>query len=555
MKAKLLIFAFLFLIPINVASAEVIRSFDVKINAKSDGQMEVNERILYDFEGEYRHGILREIPLYSKVGDLYRNIRINEVSVKRDGKDEKFDKYNEDENIVFKVGDKDKTITGPQLYEISYVVENGIGSNYQTHDEIYWNATGNNSSAIIEKASIEIVNDKNIKANRIACFTRSRNYSMQLCTYNPNELKTVMTTGRMYPGEGLTVVYGYPKGTYPESVLSKDPPSSLTEKLLKFFWDRKLYVWGILNILFPSLLYVWYQKKKNKKRYGKPAVNFEIPKDENGKIIPPALAGTIDNAKLDRDDVIATIFDLAIRKYIKLEEIKSKSKILGVIDKTNTQQQIRKLKNSDNELNSFEKKLFERLFKTSDVVQLKDLKKDFYSTFTAMENEAFKILVEKKYFVKNPKAQQGFLLVFALFSLISLNIILGISFLFLSKKLNGRTPLGDDIDFKIDGLKLFLNKMNRNYKWQADNFYTVEQMIPYAMSLGFIDKFMEQLKIIKPDYNPTWYHGYSGSFYSFYPSFYSSVSSNMTTSAPSSSSGFSSGSSGGGGGGGGVGSW
>ncbi|HZJ18199.1 MAG TPA: hypothetical protein VFD45_01095, partial [Patescibacteria group bacterium] len=123
---------------------------------------------------------------------------------------------------------------------------------------------------------------------------------------------------------------------------------------------------------------------------------------------------------------------------------------------------------------------------------------------------------------------------------------------FLAKKLIGRTSLGDEIDFKIDGLKLFLKSMDRNYKWQAERFYIVEQMIPYAMALGYIERFMEQLKIIKPDYNPTWYHGYSGGFYVGYSGFYSSMTTNMTS---SSSSGASSGFSGGGGGGGGGGSW
>ena len=135
------------------------------------------------------------------------------------------------------------------------------------------------------------------------------------------------------------------------------------------------------------------------------------------------------------------------------------------------------------------------------------------------------------------------------------NVFLSGMFFFLSYKLIGRTALGDEVDYQIDGLKLFLKSMDRNYKWQADKFYTVEAMIPYAMSLGFIDKFMEQLKIINPEYKPTWYTGYHGAFFASYGAFYSSVNSNVTTSAPSSSSGSSGGFSGGGGGGGGGGSW
>lgn len=96
--------------------------------------------------------------------------------------------------------------------------------------------------------------------------------------------------------------------------------------------------------------------------------------------------------------------------------------------------------------------------------------------------------------------------------------------------------------------------MDRNYKWQAEKFYTVEQMIPYAMALGYIDEFMQALKILKPDYNPSWYSGSRGSFFLGYSAFYLATSGNITTAAPSSS-GSSGGFSGGGGGGGGGGSW
>lgn len=149
------------------------------------------------------------------------------------------------------------------------------------------------------------------------------------------------------------------------------------------------------------------------------------------------------------------------------------------------------------------------------------------------------------------------LLTFGIIALGLLNLILGPVFIWLSRKLNGRTQLGDELDFKTDGLKLFLKNMSRNYKWQAQNIYIVEKMIPYAMALGFIDKYMEQVKILKPDYRPTWYSGSgsSSNFYNVYPYFSSTMNSNVTTTAPSSSSGFSGGSSGGGGGGGGGGSW
>ncbi len=528
--------------------AEKIDSFDVYIVSHKDGSMNVTEIINYDFEGLERHGIFRDIPLYSKVGDLYRIIKIDDVQVERDGKSEKYKKSQNNEQITFKIGDGDKTITGTHIYKINYKVENGIGSNFPNHDEIYWNATGNDWIVPIGKSSITFSNDFRAVQNELICFTGEFGSQEKNCN---TLVGSAVALGTLYPGEGLTAVATYPKGTFPPSFLSKNPPQSTGEKMINFIFRHIVIIYFILNVVLPVGLFLWYQKHKNKKRFGKPVVNFDIPKDPENARIPPAIVGTIDNAKLERDDVVATIFDLAIRKYIRLVESKTKRDLLPDSKK----QKIIKLKEDDGKLNSFEKKLFDRLFKTGSEIEINELRKDFYKTYQDMEEEAFRQLVKNKYFVKNPKLQRGLLIFLGIFTLITTNFFLSGILFFLGIKLIGRTEAGDEIDYKIDGLKLFLKSMDRNYKWQAEKFYTVEQMIPYAMSLGFIDKFMEQLKIIKPDYNPTWYHGYSGSFYHAYPAFFTSMSSNMTTSAPSSSSGFSSGFSGGGGGGGGGGSW
>ncbi len=554
MKQKLFVLSlslFVFLTFRTSAYAEKIDSFDVGIVAHKNGVMDVTETIKYDFEYGNRHGIFRYIPLYSRVGDLYRVIKIDNVKVERNGKKEKFETTKTREQIYFKIGNANKEITGKHTYKISYTVENGIGSNYETHDEIYWNVTGNDWLIPIEKASVNLTTDFGVKTDRVACFTRDATLNAQFCRFPINVYNPITTTSRLNPGEGLTVVYGFPVNTFPKSILLKELPKSIGEKLLGFILENILIIYLFINLFIPAVIFSWYQKTKNKKRFGKPTVNFEIPKDESGKRIAPALAGTIDTARLERDDVVATLFDLAIRKYIKLEEVKNKKTLAP--DKVT--QKIIKLKEKDSSLTKFEEDLYDRLFENGKEVDADTLKKDFYKTYADMEKSVFASLVERKYFIKNPKVQRGFLLVFGLMALFTSNIILGVILIYLSRKLIGRTILGDELDHKIDGLKLFLKSMDRNYKWQAEKFYTVEAMIPYAMALGYIDEFMEQLKIIKPDYNPIWYHGYSGGFYKSYSSFSSGMSANMTTSAPSSSSGFSGGSSGGGGGGGGGGSW
>ena len=554
MKRLFFLFVFLPVFLLNPSSvfAEKINSFDVQITAHKNGVMDVTETINYDFENLDRHGIYRFIPLYSKVGDLYRVIKIENVKVERDNNSENFEKTQNKDQISIKIGNKKKTITGAHIYKISYTVENAVGSNFPDNDEIYWNATGNNWEVPIENAKITISTDFNAQQKNFICFTGITGSKDTDCEVSEN---TVISLKTLSPGEGLSAAAVYPPNTFPKSILLKSLPKTYTENILDLILKNYYLIFIFLNLILAPYLFLWFQNHKNKKRFGEPTVNFDFPQDEKGERLSPALSGTIDTAKLERDDVVATIFDLAIRKYIKLEEVSESSKVLGVIDSSHKEQIITKLKEDDGKLNKYEKKLFDRLFAAGKSVEVSTLKKDFYKTFEEMEKDVFKLLVEKGYYLKNPKTQRGLLLFAGLSSLFTINIFLAGILFFLAAKLIGRTALGDEMDFKIDGLKLFLKSMDRNFKWQAEKFYIVEQMIPYAMALGYIDKFMESLKIIKPDYSPSWYSGYSGSFYINYAGFYSTVGSNIITSAPSSSSGFSGGSSGGGGGGGGGGSW
>src|SRR3989344_8158155 len=142
------------------ATEEQINNFDVAIIAHKDGSMRVEERIEYNFGEEEKHGIFRKIPLVSKVGeDLYRVIEVDFEEIKRDGEEEEYEFDNGFKEIEVKIVDPDETITGVHNYLIIYTVKNGIGSNYSDHDEIYWNATGNNWEVPIKHSSTTITTD------------------------------------------------------------------------------------------------------------------------------------------------------------------------------------------------------------------------------------------------------------------------------------------------------------------------------------------------------------------------------------------------------------
>ena len=48
------------------AQAESIRDFSVDVQVYDDTAFQVVETIQYDYEGEYRHGIFRDIPQYDE---------------------------------------------------------------------------------------------------------------------------------------------------------------------------------------------------------------------------------------------------------------------------------------------------------------------------------------------------------------------------------------------------------------------------------------------------------------------------------------------------------
>ncbi|MBI2338043.1 DUF2207 domain-containing protein [Candidatus Daviesbacteria bacterium] len=430
-----LIWLFL-LIPGNVsASSELIHSFDSQIIAHKDGSFDVTETIKYDFGQNQKHGIFRDIPTVARVGELYRQSKITITGIERDSRNENYSISENDNQISAKIGRADQTINGVHTYTISYNVQNGIGSNFKDHDEIYWNVTGNEWKVPILSASYSITTDFGVLPNQAVCYTGPQGSREKNCRHSPTPpFNPITTTLPLDPYQGLTVVAGFPVNTFPKSILTTKPPqdsSDITFSDNDSRWFGLLFFGSaaLVNLVLTPALLFWYLKYKRKKRFGPVTVNFDIPKDNLGKRISPAEAGIIDNAKLERDDIVATIFDLAIRKYIKIEQIK-KDKVLGVFG-GGDDYNIVKLKGYD-DVEEFEKTLLDRLFQNGDNIEISSLKKDFYQTFQDLEKDVFNSLVGKMYYTKNPKNQKALLLFAGFFSLFFLGFLLAPIFFFLS---------------------------------------------------------------------------------------------------------------------------
>lgn len=547
------------------ASAEIIDSFDAEIRINADASFNVAEKIQYDFGAVEKHGIFRNIPIkYQARGGNY-NLRMSGISVK----DEQGNNYNfttsyPGNDLEIKIGDADKLISGQKMYVINYVIGRAINY-FDTYDEFYWNATGNSWPVAIKKATLKVslpqkVADENLKSE---CFVGPFG-SAEKCLSQAEDSAKIFIAGReLAPGEGLTVVFGFPKGIVHEP--------SVSEKFLEILKDNGILFLPLLVLLF--MLWLWRKKGRDPEGRGTIIAQYDAPDN-----LTPLEIGTMVDEKADKKDISAEIIHLAVKGYLKIK--KTENKILFI---TTTDYVLEKLKNADDLENDFDRKLMSALFDGKESVKISDLKETFYKSLKEINEKIYASVLAKGYFPKSPdKVRKIYLgtgigILFIGFFLGSFWGTLGVvSFILsgcivmiFSSLMPQKTLKGVAAREYILGLKEYLSVAEKDrlkfHNAPEKNPERFEKLLPYAMVLGVEKEWAQQFQDIYKQ-NPNWYEdgaGHSMAFNSvIFANSLSSFSNSANTSLysnPSSGSsggsGFSGGGSGGGFGGGGGGSW
>ncbi|MFC1622350.1 DUF2207 domain-containing protein, partial [Patescibacteria group bacterium] len=285
MRKIIFLLLVILLIP-NVFGAEKINSQFTHIIIQKDGTIDVTERIKYTFP-DYRHGIIRKIP-YIKINSEGKKFKLD---IDVDSVSHQYTKYNENKELVIKIGNPDKTITGTHDYEIKYTVSGTI-TYFSEHDELYWNAPGHGGDVPIDSAVtvVELFDnsDVNFESINFACYTGTSGSTISNCSVvkNTNTRLSYASQEVLGPREGMTVVYGFPKGVV--DVLEPTPDRShIWQTIIMVFW---VSVAGWWFFLLPIKIFLrWLSDKKNtdnKKRVV--AAWFEPPKDLANKPFTPA---------------------------------------------------------------------------------------------------------------------------------------------------------------------------------------------------------------------------------------------------------------------------
>jgi len=533
----------------------LIEDFAATITVTPDADIEVEETIRFHFDGSFQ-GIYRDIPLrYSdNVGFAYR-LRMAVLSV-TDGADAPLE-Y-EESNAgggrrrikVWVPGAENASRT----VRIRYRVQRAVRY-FPEHDELYWNVTGNDWGVPIGTASARVLLPEGLQnAPRVAVYVGrygSRADDGATTRVRRNEVDVRTDRGLDY-SEGLTVVVGWDKGLVHE-------PGSLERAawLLRDNWAL-----GIPLLVLFGMISLWRRFGRDPDLGRSVMPLYQAPAD-----LTPAEVGTLLDERVDQCDIVATVVDLAVRGYLRIEE----ETVDGWFRDTVTTTFV-KLKDPDGSLKPHEREVLAGLFESGDRVSVDDLKNEFYTRLDKIRGHLYSGLVDAGYFRHSPHGVRRGWLVAGIVIMVGAiplgfgreNVSLGFGLLMsglivaaFSRAMPARTREGRRKWYEVKGFEEFLGRTEgdrlRELRVDVSKF---EAFLPFAMALGVAEQWGRAFEGLLQQ-PPTWYVGSGGSHFS--PSHFSqrmnAVSSSVGTAmatAPRSSSG-SSGFSGGGGSGGGFG--
>lgn len=594
--AFFLFFFFTFSLSSIAQESWVINSFDSNVQVQNSGIVNVQEKITVDFGSLSKHGIFRDIPItYSGKTEndyVYSTVIVNTVTM--DGASIGNEIIPSGAYVRLKIGDANRTISGAHTYVIDYDIT-GVLRQFDDHDELYLNTTGNNWDVPIKKAT-SLVTLSQDGIIQVDCYQGPTNTTEQ-CVYSMQSPKTAYfaTTAPLLPGSGLTVVVGFTKGLFPIVTVAA-PQYPLEPESQPFFTPLNEILFFIP--IFLALAYIiprwlksgrdfWYKVShpfdKNAREELKPFFEKEtvVVEFDSPEKLRPAEIGVLMDERADTLDITATIIDLAGRGYLTIKEIK-KAWVFS-----STDYEFKKGKEAGSEVLLYEKELLKRLFDGKKEVKMSELKTKFYTDLSEVKKLLYQDIEEKKLFFENPEKVRGkyagvgvvniilgviliAFLGFAIFPVLFFSsgiVISGIIILIFSPFMPRRTALGRQLYMRSKGYEMFLASAEKYRQQFFERKNMFNEILPYTIVYGVTEKFAKafaDLGLKAP--TPTWY---SGSRTAFNPVIFGSnmvtFSHAVSTSIQASprSSGFRSsgggfsggGSSGGGFGGGGGGSW
>ncbi len=613
----LLAAAFLVVVPAAAASATTnpdvpgreITRWDETFVLNADGSADVRLEIDFDFGNDPGHGPYLLLPTRQGYDDNYDRVyKVSDISTSSTTGAPADANVTEDRYYTeVKVGDANiGNVSGVQTYVITYTVERVMNATAAAEtggaaagDEFYWNAVGDQWVIPISNATVTV--ESPVGVADAQCFAGRTGVSDACTSAASSGTTATFTQDYLSAGQPFTVDVLYPAGSFetaPRLTEHSDVKRAFTLNVGTgvatagilgvgiFVLTRRLRTTAVDEQYagqIPGLVPVDGASGESVRRdYKAPvAVQFEPPPG-----MRPGQIGTLTDEKADPRDVTATLVDLAVRGYLRIDDLGEKKS--GLFSKERDYQLVQ-LRQSDAGLFPYEAMLLDALFTGRTEVAMSDLKTTFASSMSFVQKQLYRNVTSLGWFRGNPQTARGSwaaaglgLLIAGVMGTIWLAqgtrlallpiplILLGAITLATTRNAPARTAKGTAALQQARGFELYISKAEANQLRFEEGEDLFSKYLPYAIAFGVADKWAEKFEELARQgrslAEPTWYGGYAyGTFWVYSAglgsrmnNFASLADTAMSAPTPGSSggSGFGGGGmSGGGGGGGGGGGW
>ncbi len=334
-----------------------------------------------------------------------------------------------------RVGDPDRTVSGPQTYVLTYHVEGALNA-FDDYDELYWDAIGTEWTVPIRQATVRVDAPAIEKAR---CFTGALGSAPSAAPNCVSESTSVQAQAARVSVTALASRWWWrcPRARLTSrrrstssggrcSVRSPSTPATVGAAVAALvlagvgvFWvlrrgrDRR-YV-GQIPGLAPVAGGDATEEVRPFGDSGEGPVEWSPPDD-----LRPGLLGTLIDEQANVLDVTATIVDLAVRGYLRIDEIPDK----GLFSSRDWQ--LVQLKGGDPELLDYEQKLFSALFTGRNVVRLSELKRTFADDLSTVQDALYDELVYRKWYRRRPDSTRS---TWALLGFVVIAAAIGLTYL------------------------------------------------------------------------------------------------------------------------------
>jgi len=311
---------------------ERILHYDVTAEVNPDASLTVREDLEFIASGiKIKRGLVRAIPVRYQTSEG-RNVEVGleVLSTSVDGRSLDWKESDEGRGRQIRIGDPKRELShGTHRLSLVYRTTKQLGF-FDTHDELYWNVTGNEWDMPIQSASFRLKlpgRDFGEDFYTVEWYTGAFG-STDRSGARETAGRTTVTTRALQPGQGLTVVYTWPKGI----VLKPDP--TMSERVSDFAWEHgsSIFNWlsGLGAAVAAALLGLCGIRALTN-HTGEVAASPLFHEPEG---LSPSQARLIHAGDADTKALSAEIIKLAVQGWLKISGSKKEGYELEKVDRS-----------------------------------------------------------------------------------------------------------------------------------------------------------------------------------------------------------------------------